>query len=77
MDDEFGHENYLATVIWQRTTAKSLARRTMGAMHEQILVYGASEAAELTSIFPAIGGELPGQQVLAQGLERVLTIPAT
>lgn len=47
MDDEFGPSNYLATVIWQRTTAKSLARRTMGTMHEQILVYGASEAAEL------------------------------
>jgi adenine-specific DNA-methyltransferase len=47
MDDEFGPNNYLATVIWQRTTAKSLARRTMGTMHEQILVYGASEAAEL------------------------------
>lgn len=47
MDDEFGPSNYLATVIWQRTTAKSLARRTMGTMHEQILVYGASEVAEL------------------------------
>jgi adenine-specific DNA-methyltransferase len=51
MDDEFGHENYLATVIWQRTTAKSLARRTMGTMHEQILVYGASQSAELRPLF--------------------------
>lgn len=50
MDDEFGPGNYLATVIWQRTTAKSLARRTMGTMHEQILVYGASEAAELNRL---------------------------
>ena len=50
MDDEFGPNNYLATVIWQRTTAKSLARRTMGTMHEQILVYDASEAAELKRI---------------------------
>ena len=45
MDDEFGPDNYLATVVWQRTSAKSLARRTLGAMHEQILVYGASESA--------------------------------
>jgi adenine-specific DNA-methyltransferase len=51
MDDEFGHENYLGTVIWQRTTAKSLARRTMSTMHEQILVYGASGAAELRPLF--------------------------
>ena len=51
MDDEFGPDNYLATVVWQRTTAKSLARRTMGTMHEQILVYGASEVAELNPLF--------------------------
>jgi adenine-specific DNA-methyltransferase len=51
MDDEFGQDNYLGTVVWQRTTAKSLARRTMGTMHEQILVYGASEAAELYPLF--------------------------
>ena len=51
MDDEFGPGNYLATVVWQRTSTKSLARRTMGTMHEQILVYGASEAAELRQLF--------------------------
>jgi adenine-specific DNA-methyltransferase len=51
MDDEFGPGNYLATVIWQRTTAKSLARRTLGTMHEQILVYGASDAATLNPQF--------------------------
>jgi adenine-specific DNA-methyltransferase len=38
MDDEFGPGNYLATVVWQRTTAKSLASRNLGTMHEQILV---------------------------------------
>ena len=51
MDDEFGPDNYLATVVWQRTSAKSLARRTLGAMHEQILVYGASAAAKLNPQF--------------------------
>ncbi|MBO0803010.1 MAG: site-specific DNA-methyltransferase [Nocardiopsaceae bacterium] len=51
MDDEFGPGNYLATVVWQRTSTKTLARRTMATMHEQILVYGASEAAALTPLF--------------------------
>lgn len=51
MDDEFGPGNYLATVVWQRTSTKSLARRTMATMHEQILVYGASEAAALMQEF--------------------------
>jgi adenine-specific DNA-methyltransferase len=51
MDDEFGPGSYLATVVWQRTSAKSLARRTLGTMHEQILVYGASEAATLSPLF--------------------------
>lgn len=55
MDDEFGPGNYLATVVWQRTTAKSLARRTLGTMHEQILVYGASEAATLNPQFLPLG----------------------
>jgi adenine-specific DNA-methyltransferase len=55
MDDEFGPDNYLATVVWQRTSAKSLARRTLGAMHEQILVYGASAEAKLNPQFVPLG----------------------
>ena len=51
MDDQFGPDNYVATVVWQRTSAKSLARRTLGAMHEQILVYGASAEAKLNPQF--------------------------
>lgn len=51
LDEIFGPANYLATVVWQRTSAKSLARRTMGTMHESILVYGASEAAELRTVY--------------------------
>ena len=51
MDDEFGPGNYLATVVWQRTTAKSLASRNLGTMHEQILVYGASGEARLNPQF--------------------------
>lgn len=47
MDDEFGPGNYLATVVWRRTGMKSIARRTMAATHEQILVYGASASARL------------------------------
>lgn len=56
MDDEFGPRNYLATVVWQRTSAKSLAKRTMGTMHEQILVYGATEAADLKPMFIPLDG---------------------
>jgi adenine-specific DNA-methyltransferase len=55
MDDEFGPSNYLATVVWQRTSTKSLARRTMTTMHEQILVYGASEVAVLRPLFLPLG----------------------
>lgn len=51
LDEVFGASNHLATVVWQRTSAKSLARNTMGAMHEQILVYGNSEAATLNPVF--------------------------
>ncbi|WP_306513084.1 site-specific DNA-methyltransferase [Janibacter hoylei] len=51
LDEVFGASNHLATVIWQRTSAKSLARNTMGAMHEQILVYGNSETATLHPVF--------------------------
>jgi adenine-specific DNA-methyltransferase len=51
LDEVFGSQNYLATVVWQRTTAKSLARNTMGTLHESILVYGASESASLKPLF--------------------------
>jgi adenine-specific DNA-methyltransferase len=51
LDEVFGTSNHLATVTWQRTTAKSLAKTTMGAMYEQILIYGATEAASLTPLF--------------------------
>jgi adenine-specific DNA-methyltransferase len=51
LDEVMGAENYLATVIWQRTSAKSLARKTMGTMHEAILVYGRSATSQLKSLF--------------------------
>ncbi len=51
LDEIFGPSSYLATVVWQRTSAKSLARRTMGTMHESILVYGATEKAELQPLY--------------------------
>lgn len=51
LDEVFGASNYLGTVVWQRTSAKSLARRTMGTMHESILVYGASAEAELRTVY--------------------------
>jgi len=51
LDEIFGSTSHLGTVVWQRTSAKSLARKTMGAMHEQILVYGASDDASLNPLF--------------------------
>ena len=51
MDEEFGFANHLANVVWQRTSAKSLAKNTLGTMHETMLVYGASEAATLDAAF--------------------------
>lgn len=51
MDEVFGARNFLSTVVWQRTTEKSLAKRTMGTMHESILIYGASEASELRTLY--------------------------
>ena len=51
LDEVFGSTNHLGTVVWQRTSAKSLARKTMGTMHEQILVYGATEAASLYPLY--------------------------
>ncbi len=57
LDEVFGASNFLASVVWQRTSAKSLARRTMGTLHETILVYGASERAELKALYRAMDGE--------------------
>ncbi|MDP3890497.1 site-specific DNA-methyltransferase [Nocardioides sp.] len=51
LDEIFGSTNHLGTVVWQRTSAKSLARKTMGTMHEQILVYGATDAAHLNTLY--------------------------
>ena len=53
LDEVLGAGNFLGTVIWQRTSAKSLAKRTMGTMHESLLVYGASERASLKTLYVA------------------------
>lgn len=50
VDEVFGAQNYLSTVVWQRTSAKSLARRTMGTMYDNLLIYGKSDAASLTPV---------------------------
>lgn len=51
MDEIFGAGQHLASVVWQRTSAKSLARNTLGTMHETIHVYGASEKAALKNVY--------------------------
>lgn len=50
MDEVFGAEQYINTVVWKRTTAKSLARLGMGTMYDNILVYGNHEASGLNPI---------------------------
>ena len=51
MDEIFGPGQHLASVVWQRTSAKSLARNTLGTMHETIHVYGASDKASLKPLY--------------------------
>lgn len=48
LDEVFGAENYINTVVWKRTGAKSAARRGMGTMYDNILIYGASATAALS-----------------------------
>ena len=50
MDEVFGAEQYLNTVVWKRTGAKSAAQRGMGTMYDNILVYGRSEASRLNQV---------------------------
>ena len=50
MDEVFGAEQYINTVVWKRTTAKSLARLGMGTMYDNILVYGNREAGGLNPV---------------------------
>jgi len=57
LDEIFGAGQHLASVVWQRTSAKSLARKTLGTMHETIHVYGASEQASLKSVYLPLADE--------------------
>lgn len=49
-DEVFGAENYINTVIWKRTTAKSAAKRGMGTMYDNILIYGKSSESSLSAL---------------------------
>lgn len=66
MDDEFGPDNYLATVVWRRTGMKGIARRTMAATHEQILVYGASSAARLRPAYVPLDEKYEAKRFLRE-----------
>ena len=50
LDEVFGADNYLNTVVWKRTGAKSAARRGMGTMYDNILIYGKSASSSLTPV---------------------------
>lgn len=50
LDEVFGADNYLNTVVWKRTSAKSAAKRGMGTMYDNLLIYGKNPAAKLAPI---------------------------
>ena len=50
LDELFGADNYVNTVVWKRTSAKSAAKRGMGTMYDNILVYSRSDAARLNTV---------------------------
>jgi len=50
MDEVFGAEQYLNTVVWQRTIAKSSAVRSMGTMYDSLLGYARSDATRLNRV---------------------------
>jgi adenine-specific DNA-methyltransferase len=49
-DEVFGAENFINTVVWKRTGAKSAARRGMGTLYDNILVYGRSLETRLNPV---------------------------
>ena len=50
LDEVFGTDAYVNTVVWKRTSAKSAAKRGMGTMYDNILVYARGEAASLNQV---------------------------
>lgn len=50
LDEVFGADNYLNTAVWKRTSAKSAARRGMGTMYDNILVYARGREARLNPV---------------------------
>lgn len=50
LDELFGADNYVNTVVWKRTSAKSAARRGMGTMYDNILIYCRSNAGALNPV---------------------------
>lgn len=50
LDEVFGAEQYANTVVWKRTTAKSLARLGMGTMYDNILIYGNRDTSGLNPV---------------------------
>ena len=57
MDEVFGSASFLSTVIWQRTTAKSTAQRSMGTLYDTILVYAASPETRLRRVLKPYSDE--------------------
>ncbi len=56
-DEVFGADNFINTVVWKRTGAKAAARRGMGTMYDNILIYGAGATAALRPVLLPYGDE--------------------
>ena len=50
LDEVFGADQFLNTIIWKRTTAKSSAVRSLGTMYDSITGYGKSSESKVNKV---------------------------
>ena len=50
LDEIFGADQFLNTIIWKRTTAKSSAVRSLGTMYDSITGYGKSSESKVNKV---------------------------
>jgi adenine-specific DNA-methyltransferase len=82
MDEIFGAEQFLNTIVWKRTTAKSSAVRSLGTMYDSLLGYAKSDATKVNRVLLPYSDEyLAGDYKYedAKGRYRIsdLTAPGT
>lgn len=55
LDEVFGAGSYVNTVVWKRTSAKSAAKRGLGTMYDNILVYARGDKLALNPVLLPYG----------------------